>query len=845
MKPLRRIFASLGLAAFGLLLVSFCSNLLAGSLSLAGAITDPRPLPTPPVSWLQDYDAYSRAENGRTRVLSLDENNGALSLQWELVSTNADPVVEAVAAGEAANFPMFFASEVSIISLKSANVPGYLDWAVSAPTITLSDGAAVYVRARADRILEADRVELIVWGNCLSENCALNVGLRTDQYIVAGLGLAKLPEDGASSGAATSPDTLVVKSRDANTASFTVGSKPVVVSLARQGAAGPTLVAPTIDQQLASQWGTVLQYVWPTLCFTVPWILLLVLSMPLDPGSAAKRNVRLALSGLLMALYVNSSGAVGTEVSALLGVVWAGAALDSLARSPRTRFVVRAYLSIVVVLGSAVIAWAISSGSGLGLFSKEYGIFVAVLGLVGSFLGSLLIARAVSGGLIGRGDRLLVAAAGAAAVGALAPLSATFATGAAWGAGVATLVFGAVFVATLLTVPAAAVIRSFVEGRDIRWVRRIPWAWVLLFPLCLWIVFPRRRLDYALSPLNPFDVYPVAAATVDAAKVALFAALFVALWKLSKAGQELARKSARPLALVVGAVMLLRPEVLFIGLPVSFAVGVWLLRRVLVTPAAVEGNGEAVSQVVRAANRHRLMRELERTLGQKAASGEKPLDEVDEDIAKFRDYAQSSVGAGIVDTDPTLRAQAFGFGAADPWKRGLTGAGVAVAAGFPGFLHALTSLSQRGDESAAVPVLSASTTIILILRYPLYGFFFGYFLPWLRGDTGVSKSLSLFAVLGVSEAIVLLLPYQQNQDVTGAFLAWIAQTFLICFALGVSFDFLVLRQAGLGLSALLDVHHTNRVVAFSSGVAAAAVTTLASVLATSAAGLIASKLGLP
>lgn len=881
-RPWRNLFVRVAMAAVGLLFVSASSVVLSGWLSLANALRDQ---PEPPIQepW-QRGDAYYAAEGDRTRSLILQEVNGVLSAEWRLVSRAEDPVVKAVAAGEASNAPQFFVSEVATILFDPAGTSSSMtDWSITPPTVQV-EGVKSTLQARARGTLLGSRAQILLGGSC--SRCVVNVEVRSDKYLVSGLAPTQWP--GAESKDLPPPAELSVTSREANTAKFVIGTDPVVLTLTDATSGSPPTGYQTFDWGLKPwQWSD-LQYVWRTLCFTAPWLMLLVVPLPLLRGSRDKRNVGLMLSGLLLALYVTvAAGSVedllrraanwiteltgerffgygGTVFAALLGVVWAGATLSAVVQSPRMRTAVRGYLAVVALAASAVVAGAFAvGGPGSVRFAEESTNGYAGPAMLASFLGCLLLVRALSVGSVGAGTQLLIAFAGAAAVGAMVTLSSTGVTVTAWAVGIAALVFDAVFVATLLTVPLTHVVRDYLNSTDRkRWVHRLPWIWFLLFALCIWITFPQERSIYSLAPLSPSDVYRVAYATVGAAKVALFAGLLALLWNLSKGDQEWKRPNGRVLAVIIGSAMLLRPEVLFGNfLPVSFIVGLLLLNSVLVPrdvpltgPGTVSEDGsiamakpgkepaDDVPRIARAGNRHRLLRELEQTLAKKAASGEMSLEDVDKEVAQFREYARTSAEAGVADADPKLRLRAFGSGHAGPWHRALIGAGVAAVAGLPGFLQALASLSQLENLEGAVPVLSASTTIILILRYPLYGLFFGYFLPWFRGDTAVVKSMYFFVVLGVSESIVLLLPYRQDQDVMGAFLSWVAQIFLICFALGVAFDYLVLRNAGLRIGALLDVHHTSRLVAFSSAVVASVATAAAAVLASSAIDIVAEKI---
>lgn len=868
---LRVVVAAVLRAAVGLALVLTSSMLLSGLLDLRGRLPEALDAPIGP-SWLREGDGFEAAGD-RTRRVTLAEQDGVMSVRWELVSDTEDPIAKGVAAGEVALEAEWFTSEVAAVRTYSVEAITRPDVSLraGAPSVTSAPDEPSRVESQAARQLHADRVDVEVTATwCPDHACPVDVAVSAGTYTIAGLEALSPDEVGG-----IRPAQIDVQSRSPAAASFTLTSGSARVSLVRRGDATeitPQTVRIFDPTTLWPSWSG-LPRLWIALCFTLPWFLLLLVPFPPGHGLRAKRYIGLALSGLLLALFVRHSQMAadalrwpvhqsvrfatgvqgfrissGTPFAALLGVVWAGVALCLLAASQWTRVVVRLYLLAVLALGALVVAAAIpETRADPWLPADAATLLVLVVGLLGGLAGAWLLAYTIGRNAVRPMTQILVALAGLAAVGAMAALSRPPTSATAWGGGLATLLLNAVFVATLATVPVAAVVdrrRSTASGTVSAIARNLPWIWALLFLLAMWVAVPRERHYSALAPVDTLDVFPVAGATVDAAKVALFAALLAVLWALSHRGRLLERDTSRPLAWATGGAMLLRPDVLFGGVPIAFLVGLLLLRWALVDPSPEQGDDrEAVHAVVAAGSRHRLVRDLRRKLDHKAASGETSLSEADDQLAVARRYARNSAGAGVIDVDPAWRARGFGSGHPDPWRRGLTGAAIAAIAGLPGFLPALVSLSRASDMQGAVPVLSASAAVIVVLRYPLYGFFFGYFLPWLRGDTGVRKAWSFSIALGVSEALVLLLPYQSDQDVLGAFVSWSAQILLISFALGVVFDALALRRAGVSVSALVDVHHTTRLGVFSSALAASVATALATTLASSAATLIASQIG--
>jgi hypothetical protein len=135
----------------------------------------------------------------------------------------------------------------------------------------------------------------------------------------------------------------------------------------------------------------------------------------------------------------------------------------------------------------------------------------------------------------------------------------------------------------------------------------------------------------------------------------------------------------------------------------------------------------------------------------------------------------------------------------------------------------------------------AHNSVTVLLKWGLYGFFFGYFYPYMRGKSGLQKGFWMF-IAAVLPALPLSVFYNASVGDWQAMLFWILQVFIHCMLLGlVAFDYVTLRQDGYyDWRLLFEVHGLPSVgVSISSILVAtgAAITTLLTTQATNLVGL--------
>jgi hypothetical protein len=149
-------------------------------------------------------------------------------------------------------------------------------------------------------------------------------------------------------------------------------------------------------------------------------------------------------------------------------------------------------------------------------------------------------------------------------------------------------------------------------------------------------------------------------------------------------------------------------------------------------------------------------------------------------------------------------------------------------------LATLATALARSEGFLGLAAWSPVLGLLVSFKFPWYGFTFGYLYPLIPGRTGLAKAARLYVVVAVSETMSLIIPLDASVD-SGAIVLRLLQVALLCFTLGIAADYCTLRWAGLGGARVGDVYGSYRFAVWSSGIAVAAATTLATAMLGSAA----------
>jgi hypothetical protein len=111
----------------------------------------------------------------------------------------------------------------------------------------------------------------------------------------------------------------------------------------------------------------------------------------------------------------------------------------------------------------------------------------------------------------------------------------------------------------------------------------------------------------------------------------------------------------------------------------------------------------------------------------------------------------------------------------------------------------------------------ASFLLYAVAKWIIYAFFFGYYYPHLRGNTGLAKGLwmSLWVIL---PSLSYFLVTFQTLDGMKEFLLWGIQVFVFLSLLGLLFDINVLKSNEFRTRDILTVHNMPKLIAFSSSI---------------------------
>jgi len=113
--------------------------------------------------------------------------------------------------------------------------------------------------------------------------------------------------------------------------------------------------------------------------------------------------------------------------------------------------------------------------------------------------------------------------------------------------------------------------------------------------------------------------------------------------------------------------------------------------------------------------------------------------------------------------------------------------------------------------------------ILTTAKWLFYAAIFGIFMPFIKGETGLSKGINYFLVIVTPFALFNLLGTKSFEDMK-PFFFWMGQVFAYCTLLGVlSLDYRLLKQSGFGFRELKAFHNLPTISAYASMFTAAVV----------------------
>lgn len=361
-------------------------------------------------------------------------------------------------------------------------------------------------------------------------------------------------------------------------------------------------------------------------------------------------------------------------------------------------------------------------------------------------------------------------------------------------------------------------------------------AWWLLAILLAVLCVPRPVDEASWYALQTF------AFRLDALiATVLTGALVVVLFRAGHTDTPAQRSSSTQRWLALGCAFIIltavysfssRPSILLL---ISAAISAWWLipRQQLARARSLErvpepDRRQALTTLVRAGEARRVLGPLRKHVRENVSTRELTPAAAAAAVDPVERAANSgrSVVGGLA-----VQERAFGMlGQPNPAERLKWGALVGVLAGLPWTAITLYGVATTLPGDDPFPVLASLTAVVpLVLRWTAYGVLFAYFLPLLRGRTGLAKALCLFIAIAVP-SIVEIIPAGHGDQGWQNVILIIVQTFSFAMTVGLLADWTVLRANGFAGSRIADVHNLGAVAAWASSIAISAGTALATAL---------------
>lgn len=820
----------------GIALMGFASLVVSGYGQWPRAVGDIELFPFPIGFGLSSSEVQARQGDRSLRI----ESGDTLLATFEIKIRVDDRVVTDVTAGKFRDMPQAFVV-LYFGRLSASDRDGEVRFEWSPPTIEKDgDGQAVLMVKGTSRHT-AGRLEINAsWAECLDSPCRTKVEATTTSRVIA-----------------ITPPTEVIK--QAATA-FELQSSSSDFSMVTDDNTAPLLTkqlgpSTTFWSTLASLWRQVLLF--------GPWLIGFVWLRSRIRIFGSSENFPVAVlatyRAVLLAALVTSAVLIMNWFQSTIDPTFDFLQSDSGRRGIGAEWIPNNYPATVPAIVAVLALWVWRSGpSGTPRapkWSSVFKVFVLLSGLASvALLG--LVALENWGFLSIGGSRFVISAISPVAsflgviLAVVGALTASFALskGSGWArdglcaacviltlglastvssinasmlSGILTLVILVMFVSALIWVILGAVLPdSWRQGASRSWTA----AGVLVFAVAFAV--PPAVSIYSMFPVSPYDALTVSFAVEPFLRVGLIAAALLLLGWIARSGKEL--RVWWPLAIGTIALLLLRPESIVASVPLSFGVGLALTVSVLVRPrgsiviSSIHPGKDDIRRLLDELRAIRMKREMGLALRKRIQSG----DLAPGDHDKIVETVTSAMDAPDSPPEGQRRHLLLGQGGMpQAMERALLATAVSGVAGvvfsLPLLAGTISGLDVRNSNT-----FEAIVTSILSIRFPFYGFVFGYFLPYFRGHSGLAKAVRFFIVLGASESLAILLPYNPADDLRGAVTVLLVQLAALCAVLGVGADLMAIHTANEGVESLADLYNMSRLALWSSGILASAATAL-------------------
>jgi hypothetical protein len=318
----------------------------------------------------------------------------------------------------------------------------------------------------------------------------------------------------------------------------------------------------------------------------------------------------------------------------------------------------------------------------------------------------------------------------------------------------------------------------------------------------------------------------LAAGLAELLPLLLLAVLVRHLGDLSRTDRwEILERDERDAGTALVLMLLVLFERNWLAVPIVLALGALLLRWLFATPTltAPSSNGAAtIKDLIRYNEACRALRQLKRELAKSVAGGSITFNEYQakaDALEAHVDELATRLG-GV--TAPRAAVLSSGL-PTPPSQRALLAARYALLAALPWIaVFAYNTARDAAPEFRYQWLSVAAATIFGIAQWPLYGLFLGYFYPHIRGNSGVGKAISVFALLAIPTVVATMLTAPLDSAAWTSVSFWTLQLLVMLLITGLlAGDLETLHSSGLAWRHLLDVHDLGALAAYASTIVAA------------------------
>jgi hypothetical protein len=288
-------------------------------------------------------------------------------------------------------------------------------------------------------------------------------------------------------------------------------------------------------------------------------------------------------------------------------------------------------------------------------------------------------------------------------------------------------------------------------------------------------------------------------------------------------------------------------------IPVSFIVGFVLLDKWLLSKkrfdrrlfSEIRGQLPTIIQkIIDLNDAERSLRSLKKELLSKVGKGELTYKQY---LQKLR--AQNKAVENL-QKDSTIQGHpakdiVLSFGPTDSaWENGQKAALYSLLFSAPWTILYLRNAVRAEASAESYLILDTlGALIFFLLSWTSFGFIFGYFYPYIKGNNGIHKGLSLFLTIVIPELVSTALSAPVDRANWYYFGFWGLQIFVHTMLLGlIAGDFETLRRAGFKMIHLLEIHKFSALSAWASSIIIAIGAAVSALISTGATQMIASVL---